>query len=71
LSFSQPVAEQDEDHGYNIPGRLGSEGKLFFLLYFKKLVPDLQVGLVAILASMLGWLIFIVCFGSFNNGDNL
>jgi hypothetical protein len=30
-----------------------------------------KVGLVAILASMLGWLIFIVCFGSFNNGDNL
>jgi hypothetical protein len=29
-----------------------------------------KVGLVAILASMLGWLIFIVCFGSFNNGDN-
>ena len=30
-----------------------------------------QVGLAAITASLIGWLIFVICFGSFNNGDNL
>ena len=30
-----------------------------------------QVGLGAIAASLIGWLIFVVCFGSFNDGDNL
>lgn len=29
-----------------------------------------MVGLGGILFSMIGWLIFVICFGSFNNGDN-
>lgn len=34
-------------------------------------VMFLQVGLVAISVSLLGWLIFAICFGNFNNADNL
>ena len=53
---------------------MGTEGELLLWLasYLARYEISLsQVGLVAISTSLIGWLIFVICFGNFNNGDNL
>ena len=70
LSSSESV--HNEGEGYSVAGRVGAKGEPVARV-MDKLTGNLslQVGLVAISASLLGWLIFVICFGSFNNGTNL